>query len=81
LRSATRSNASIAVGHSAAAIATRIVGTLRELKQPGEKAPGKYHYNPGSMSGKTVKTGDEGSEKKNEGDKLRSRDELPKEPS
>ena len=24
-------------------------------KQPGETAPGKYHYNPGNMSGKTVK--------------------------
>ena len=22
------------------------------LKQPGEKEPGKYHYNPGNMSGK-----------------------------
>lgn len=21
-------------------------------KQPGEKPPGKYHYNPGNMSGK-----------------------------
>jgi len=47
-------------------------------KQPGEKAPGKYHYNPGNMSGKTA---DEGSEEKNEGEKLRSRDELPKESS
>jgi hypothetical protein len=28
-------------------------------KQPGEKAEGKYHYNPGNMSGKT----DEKSEK------------------
>jgi hypothetical protein len=44
-------------------------------KQPGEKAPGKYHYNPGNMSGKTVKTGEEGSEKKND----ESRDEAPKE--
>jgi hypothetical protein len=23
-------------------------------KQPGEKEPGKYHYNPGNQSGKTV---------------------------
>src|SRR5919201_1511004 len=23
-------------------------------KQPGEKKPGKYHFNPGNMSGKTV---------------------------
>jgi hypothetical protein len=50
-------------------------------KQPGEKAEGKYHYNPGNMSGKTVEADDQGSEKKNDGDKLRSRDELPKEHS
>ena len=23
-------------------------------KQPGEKEPGKFHYNPGNMSGKTA---------------------------
>jgi hypothetical protein len=23
-------------------------------KQPGEKEPGKFHYNPGNMSGKTI---------------------------
>jgi hypothetical protein len=23
-------------------------------KRPGEKEPGKYHYNPGNMSGKTI---------------------------
>jgi hypothetical protein len=23
-------------------------------KQPGEKKPGKFHYNPGNMSGKTL---------------------------
>jgi hypothetical protein len=23
-------------------------------KQPGEKPPGKYHFNPGNMSGKTL---------------------------
>ena len=23
-------------------------------KQDGEKQPGKYHYNPGNMAGKTV---------------------------
>jgi hypothetical protein len=26
-------------------------------RKPGEKAPGKYHYNPGNMAGKTVETG------------------------
>jgi hypothetical protein len=44
-------------------------------KQPGENEDGKFHYNPGNMSGK--KAGEEASEKKNHGDKLRSRDELP----
>lgn len=44
-------------------------------KQPGEKAAGKYHYNPGNMSGKTVKTGKE-EEQKNDVDKLQSRDEV-----
>ena len=50
-------------------------------KQPGEKASGKFHYNPGNMSGKNVKTGEEGSEKKNGDDKLQSRDEVPEEHS
>jgi hypothetical protein len=50
-------------------------------KQPGEKAPGKHHYNPGNMSGKTIKTGEQGSEKKDDGDKLRSRDEAPRKQS
>jgi hypothetical protein len=44
-------------------------------QQAGEKAEGKFHYNPGNMSGK--KAGDEATQKKNEGDKLQSRDELP----
>jgi hypothetical protein len=47
-------------------------------KQPGETAPGKFHYNPGNMSGKKVKTLEEGSEKKKDGEKLQSRDEVPK---
>ena len=25
-------------------------------KQPGEKEPGTFHYNPGNMSGKTIGT-------------------------
>jgi hypothetical protein len=25
-------------------------------KQPGEREPGKFHYNPGNMSGKTIGT-------------------------
>jgi hypothetical protein len=27
----------------------------QQEKQPGEKAPGKYHYNPGNQSAKPVK--------------------------
>jgi hypothetical protein len=45
-------------------------------KQPGEKTEGKFHYNPGNMSSKTVKMG-EASETKND----ESRDEVPKEHS
>jgi hypothetical protein len=44
-------------------------------KQPGENEDGNFHYNPGNMSGKNA--GEEASEKKNQGDKLRSRDKLP----
>ncbi len=32
-------------------------------KQPGEKPPGKYHFNPGNMSGKTL---DQSREESNE---------------
>ena len=28
-----------------------------DVKHPGEKEPGNFHYNPGSMSGKTVEIG------------------------
>ena len=28
-------------------------------KQPGEKKAGKFHYNPGNMSGKTIGSKDE----------------------
>jgi hypothetical protein len=33
-----------------------------DQKKPGEKAPGKFHFNPGNMSGKTVKVGKDQSE-------------------
>jgi hypothetical protein len=26
----------------------------RDQKKPGEQPPGKFHYNPGNMAGKTV---------------------------
>jgi hypothetical protein len=34
-------------------------------KQPGEKEPGTFHYNPGNMSGKTIGTNKDQSERSN----------------
>jgi hypothetical protein len=34
-------------------------------KQPGEKEPGTFHYNPGNMSRKTIGTNKDESEKSN----------------
>jgi hypothetical protein len=42
-------------------------------KQPGEKAPGKFHYNPGNMSGKTIETCKDESEQQANADRIRSR--------
>jgi hypothetical protein len=36
-------------------------------KQPGEKEPGTFHYNPGNMSGKTIGTNKDESEKSDAG--------------
>jgi hypothetical protein len=44
-------------------------------KQPGEKPPGKYHYNPGNQSGKTIETTKPESEQKNNADRINSRRE------
>jgi hypothetical protein len=41
-------------------------------KRPGEKEPGKFHYNPGNMSGKTI--GAEEDESKSVG--THSRDDV-----
>jgi hypothetical protein len=46
-------------------------------KQQNEDGPGKYHYNPGNMSGKTVKTGEEGSEKETTGTRSRAATNCP----
>lgn len=27
---------------------------IKDDKRPGEKKPGKFHYNPGNMSGKSI---------------------------
>jgi hypothetical protein len=41
-------------------------------KQPGEKADGKFHYNPGNMSGKTIGSGKDKPEQQNTADPIRS---------
>jgi hypothetical protein len=46
-----------------------------EPKKPGEKKSGKYHYNPGNMSGKTTDIVKDESEQKNNSDRIRSRTE------
>lgn len=42
-------------------------------KQPEEKGAGKFHYNPGNMSGKTVEIGKDESEQQNNADRIESR--------
>ena len=44
-------------------------------KQPGEKESGKYHYNPGNQSGKTVEIIKPGSAQENSADRIQSRHE------
>lgn|GEM_PF-1096540 len=48
-------------------------------EQPGEKPPGKYHYNPGNMSGKVADVYKDESEQENNRDTIESRDEPPHE--
>jgi hypothetical protein len=48
-------------------------------KQPGEKEPGTFHYNPGNMSGKTIGTNKDESERSN-ADKVGT-DQKDKKPS
>jgi hypothetical protein len=48
-------------------------------KQPGEKPEGKYHYNPGNMSGKTIESTKGESDQENNVDRIRSRTERPHE--
>ncbi|HEY8669986.1 MAG TPA: hypothetical protein VIL63_04030 [Terriglobales bacterium] len=48
-------------------------------KQPGEKKAGKYHYNPGNMSGKTVDINKDESEQQNNVDRIKSREAPPHE--
>jgi hypothetical protein len=44
-------------------------------KQPGEKEAGKYHYNPGNQSGKTIDIVKPESEQANNVDRIQSRHE------
>jgi len=44
-------------------------------KKPGEKLPGKYHYNPGNMSGKTVDIARDEPGQENNVDRIRNRKE------
>ena len=45
-------------------------------KQPGEKESGKFHYNPGNMSGKTAGTKKEESEPRSAADKDHGRSDA-----
>jgi hypothetical protein len=51
----------------------------KKPKQPGEKQSGKYHYNPGNMSGKTIDIVKEETEQENNADRRQSRHEHTKE--
>ena len=44
-------------------------------KKPGEKEPGKFHYNPVGMSGKTAEICKDESEQQANADRIRSRHE------
>ena len=44
-------------------------------KQPGEKEAGKYHYNPGNQSGKTIDIVKPESEQENNVDRIQNRHE------
>lgn len=43
--------------------------------QPGEKQPGKYHYNPGNQSGKVAEIEKPESEQENNRDRIEDRTE------
>jgi hypothetical protein len=48
-------------------------------RKPGEKQPGKYHFNPGNMSGKTADAGKDEADQNNNVDRIKSRHEHTKE--
>jgi hypothetical protein len=47
-------------------------------KEAGEKAAGKYHYNPGNMSGKTIESSKPEGEQRANADRKQNRQPLPK---
>lgn len=47
-------------------------------KTPGEKPEGKFHYNPGNMSGKSADICKDANEQKNNVDRIESRKPSPK---
>ena len=49
------------------------------LRKRGEKQPGKYHFNPGNMSGKTADAGKDEADQNNNVDRIKSRHEHTKE--
>jgi hypothetical protein len=44
-----------------------------DQKQPGEKEPGKFHFNPGNMSGKTIESCKDETEQQANADRIASR--------
>jgi hypothetical protein len=46
-----------------------------DQKQSGEKEEGKFHYNPGNQSGKTIENVKPESEQVNNVDRIKSRDD------
>jgi hypothetical protein len=48
-------------------------------KRSGEKQPGKYHFNPGNMSGKRTDSGKDEPAQENNVDRSKSRSEHTKE--
>ena len=44
-----------------------------DQQQPGEKPPGKFHYNPGNMAGKTIEIGKDEAEQRNNADRIENR--------
>jgi hypothetical protein len=47
-------------------------------KQPGEKEPGTFHYNPGNMPGKTIGTNKDESEQSNRDSRREQQDKKTK---